>query len=205
MNKINRLKGLACYLSGPIDFEKDKGHGWRDDLTPFLQKKNVRVFNPLKHSFYGTDSVDTIKRPKMQELLDVGDFHSLRDEVKEINHWDLRALDLSSFVIVNYNIDVIMCGTMEEIFTANKQTKPVLLMVGNKIKKLSKWMFGRFPPEHMFTSWEALKFYLDNIDHGPESFMSEADTKRWLFFDGDHMTDGSNQLQPKKCLNHHSS
>lgn len=195
MSTLNRLKGLAGYLSGPIDFEADMGKGWREDMTAFLEKKNVRVFNPLKHSFYGTDVVDTVKRPRMQRMLDAGDFHNLREEVKEINHWDLRALDLSSFLVVNYNIDVIMCGTMEEIFTANRQTKPVLLMVGNKLKKLSKWMFGRFPPEHMFTSWDALKTYLDNINHGPEEFMSDADTKRWLFFDGEHMVDETKRVE----------
>jgi len=174
-------------------------------MTPFLEAKNVRVFNPLKHSFYGTDSIDTIKRPYMDELLEAGKFHELRDEMKELSHWDLRALDLSSFVIVNFDIDVTMCGTMDEIFTSNKQAKPVLLMVGNKIKKLPKWMYGRFPPEHMFTSWDALKFYLDNVDHGPESFMSEADTKRWLFFDGDHMIENSNELKSDKIVNHLSS
>lgn len=190
---MNRLKGLACYLSGPIDFEEDLGSGWRDEITPFLEAMNVNVFNPLKHSFYGTDSLDTVKRPRMQDMLDNGEFHNLREEIKDINHWDLRALDLSSFVIVNFNIDIPMCGTMEEIFTANKQVKPVLLMVGNKIKKLSKWMFGRFPPEHMFSSWNNLKEYLQVIDHGHDFFMSDADKKRWLFFDGDHM-----YLNPKK-------
>ncbi|MFA5313371.1 MAG: hypothetical protein WC375_08685, partial [Methanomassiliicoccales archaeon] len=105
----------------------------------------------------------------------------------DLNHWDLRAIDLSSFLIVNYDIDIFMCGTHEEIFTANRQNKPVLLMVGNKRKKLPKWMFGRFPPEHMFEGWDSLLHYLHCIDVEPNYQFTEADLKRWLFLDGEHM------------------
>jgi hypothetical protein len=184
---MNRLKGLACYLSGPIDFAEDMGCKWRDDITPFLEKMNVKVFNPLTHSFYGTQDLDTVKRPRMDELLKHENYSELRDEIKEINHWDLRSLDLSSFVIVNYNIETFMCGTHEEIFTANRQNKPVLLMVGDKMSQLPKWMYGRFPCEHMFKSWDDLTIYLRNINSGSNYKFTEADNKRWLFFDGNHM------------------
>jgi hypothetical protein len=184
---MNRLKDLACYLSGPIDFAEDMGSAWRDNLTPILEKMNIKVFNPLKHSFYGTQDLETVKRPKMDELLANGDFVGLRNEMKEINHWDLRSLDLSSFMIVNYNIETFMCGTHEEIFTGNRQSKPVLLMVGDKKSKLPKWMYGRFPPEHMFESWDELVLYLRNINSCCNYEFTEADNKRWLFFDGPHM------------------
>ena len=108
---MNRLKGLACYLSGSIDFSPNKGCRWRNQMTPFLTKRNVRVFNPLKHSFYGTKDLETVKRPKMAELLDEGRYEELRTEMKELTHWDLRSVDLSSFLVVNYNIDIFTCGT----------------------------------------------------------------------------------------------
>ena len=184
---MNRLKGLACYLSGPIDFAEDMGSAWRDSLTPVLEKMNVKVFNPLTHSFYGTQDLETIKRPKMDKLLAEGNYTELRDEIKEINHWDLRSLDLSSFIIVNYNIDTFMCGTHEEIFTANRQSKPVLLMVGSKKSQLPKWMYGRFPSEHMFQSWYELILYLRDINSSSTYKFTEADNKRWLFFDGPHV------------------
>ena len=123
----------------------------------------------------------------MDNLLESGNYEELRREMKEINHWDLRSLDLSSFMVVNYNIDIFMCGTHEEIFTANKQSKPVLLMVGNKKSKLPKWLYGRFPPEHMFESWDELIVYLRNINSCLNYKFTEADNKRWLFFDGQHM------------------
>jgi len=185
---MNRLKGLACYLSGPIDFAEDMGCAWRDEITPVLEKMNVKVLNPLKHSFYGTQDLDTDKRPRMAQMLKEGRFEELRQEVKQVNHWDLRAVDLSSFIVVNYPVPPVTCGTHEEIFKANTQVKPVLLMIGEGARtKMPKWMYGRFPPEHMFENWEDLILYVRNINSRSSYKFTKADDKRWLFFDGPHM------------------
>jgi len=185
---MNRLKGLCAYLSGPIDFAENLGCEWRNNITPVLENMNVQVFNPLRHSFYGTQDLDTEKRPRMAKLLEEGNFEGLRQEVKDLNHWDLRAVDLSSFLVVNYPIPPVTCGTHEEIFQANKQTKPVLLMIGeNNRKKMPKWMYGRFPPDHMFESWDELITYLNNINSNQNYEFTSSDDKRWLFFDGKHM------------------
>lgn len=186
--KMNRLKGLACYLSGPIQAEVDFGREWRDKITPFLQEKNVTVFNPLKPIFHGTAYLNETKRPHMNNLVQEERWEELRVEVKEINKWDLRAVDLSSFLIVNYNNDVHMCGTYEEVFLANTQNKPVLMVVKDK-KKLPLWMYGRIPTRsHVFVGWDALKDYLTRIDSDPNFKFDPADKKRWLFFAGDHIS-----------------
>jgi len=185
---MNRLNGLACYLSGAIDFTEDMGCKWRNDITPLLQSMNVRVLNPLKHAFYGTQDLDAEKRPRMKKLLEEGKFEELRSEMKELNHWDLRAVDLSSFLIVNYDMKHFTCGTHEEIFKANTQVKPVLLMIGEgNRRKMPKWMYGRFPPCHMFESWEEIHKYIIGIDSNPNYEFTKDDNKRWLFFDGPHM------------------
>lgn len=180
---MNRLKDLCAYLSGPIDFADDMGSGWRDNMTEFLEPMNVKALNPLKHCFWGADEVDTVKRPRMKKLEQEGRFEELREEMKEINHWDLRAVDLSSFLIVNYDNNVHMCGTYEEIFKASVQVKPVLLVLNCPRNKVSSWMFGRFPPEHMFEGWDELKSYLRAIDSDEDYQLTEADKKRWLFWD----------------------
>jgi len=184
---MNRLNGLYGYLSGPIDFAENLGADWRNEITPYLESKNVRVDDPLKHSFYAQEEIDSVKRPRMKMLEDEGRFEELRSEMKEVIHWDLRCVDRASFVIVNYDNSVHMCGTYEEIFKANNQCKPVLLKLSCPRNKLSKWMYGRFPPEHMFESWGELQLYVDNIDSNPDYVFTEADKKRWLFDEGDHM------------------
>lgn len=184
---MNRLFNLSAYLCGPIESESDFGHGWRDEITPFLESLNVRVFNPLKPTFHGTAYLNEVKRPYMDKLFEDRNWDALREEVKQINRWDLRAVDLSSFLVVNYNLDVRMCGTYEEIFLANKQNKPVLLVVKDK-SKVPLWMHGRVPMRsHCFEGWDALKDYLNRINSDVNFKFDPADTKRWLFFAGDHM------------------
>ncbi len=184
---MNRLKDLGAYLCGPIDFEEDAGRAWRDMMTEFLEPMKVKVFNPLKPLFYGAEEFEDVRRPQLQEMRQKGRFRELRKAIKDINHWDLRKVDLSSCLIVNYDIRVRMCGTYEELFKANTQVKPVLLMVGPDRKEIAKWMYGRFPAAHMFTSWGKMKKYLESINEDPYHKFSKADRKRWLFFDGPHM------------------
>ena len=186
MNQV--ITPISCYLSGYINEEKIvECKKWRDDMTAFLLPRNVRVFNPLKHVFWGTSEIDRVKRPRMDRLLKQGEFRKLRDEMKSLNHWDLRCVDLSSFLIVLIDPRIYTCGTFEEIFIANKSQKTVLIVNPLGKKKMPNWLFGRFPHEHFFNSFDALKKYLHNIDVNPKYKWTQADKKRWLFFDGKHM------------------
>ena len=179
--KCNRLNGLAAYLSGPIQSAVDFGRAWREEITPFLESMNVKVFNPLKPIFDGTSYLNEIKRPHIQKLINEERWEELRTEVKDIVKWDLRSVDLCSFVIVNYDISVHMCGSYEELFLANTQNKPVLLVVKDK-KKLPLWIYGRIPTRsHMFEGWDNLKFYLTGVNSDPDFEFDVADKKRWLF------------------------
>ena len=45
---MNRLSGQRVYLAGAMDRVQDRGAGWRDKITPFLEDMGVIVFNPLK-------------------------------------------------------------------------------------------------------------------------------------------------------------
>jgi len=183
---MNRLKGLVTYLSGPIDCAEDKGYGWRDTITPFLENMGVKVLNPLRHSYMGAERIPE-KRKLMDEFLKEGRFQELHEEMKELVHMDLRSVDLSSFIICNYDSSIHMCGTYEEIFKHNTQVKPVLLVHKKPRNELSSWMYGRFPPEYFFFSWDELKLYLTSIDSDPNYQFTKADMKRWLFFDGKYM------------------
>ena len=40
----------------------------------------------------------------MQKLLKEGKFDELQYEMRELVHYDLRAIDLASFLIVNYDL-----------------------------------------------------------------------------------------------------
>ena len=44
----NRLKNQRAYLAGAMDRVADRGNGWRDSITPFLESLDMIVFNPIK-------------------------------------------------------------------------------------------------------------------------------------------------------------
>ncbi len=48
MNINNRLKNQRVYLAGAMDRVADRGTGWRDNITPFLENLGVVVFNPIR-------------------------------------------------------------------------------------------------------------------------------------------------------------
>ena len=185
---MNRLYGMNAYLAGPIDFVEDLGADWRDMMEIYLRSRNVRPLNPLKPIFHGSGTMD-VKRPEIARLQKEEKWEELREAVKPIVRWDLRAIDLSSFVVCNYNVDIHQCGTYDEIFTANgDQCKPVLFQMNGQKNRLPKWMYGRFPHQHMFNSWEELKDYINRIDTDPNFEFTNYESKRWMFWFGDHMT-----------------
>ena len=44
---MKRLKGQRVYLAGAMDRVVDRGKGWRQDITPFLESLEAVVFNPI--------------------------------------------------------------------------------------------------------------------------------------------------------------
>ena len=45
---MNRLANTRVYLAGAMDRVSDRGNGWRDNITPFLESLGIVVFNPIK-------------------------------------------------------------------------------------------------------------------------------------------------------------
>ena len=59
---MNRLENQRVYLAGAMDRVADRGNGWRDNITPFLEKLNIIVFNPIKKpTSVGSEDAETHK------------------------------------------------------------------------------------------------------------------------------------------------
>jgi nucleoside 2-deoxyribosyltransferase len=174
---VNRLKDQRCYLAGAMDRVPDRGTTWRSNITPFLEKLGVVVFNPLnKPTTVGIEDSETHKiKSKLKEQQD---YDSLSSIMKTIRSVDLRLVDISDFLIVNLDISVHPCGTLEEIFWANRQKKPILIHIEQGKQNMPDWLFGTIPHQMMFSDWDSLKDYLIyiNKEENIETF------KRWYFF-----------------------
>jgi len=174
---MNRLKNQRVYLAGAMDRVHDRGSGWRDDITPFLQDLGVIVFNPIKKpTIVGQEDEQTHKH-KIKLKLEKN-YDELSQLMKVIRSVDLRLVDISDFLIVNLDLDIHPCGTYEEIFWANRQKKPIIIhMVQGKLHA-PDWLFGTIPHEMIFSSWDQVKEYVIHIN----SWSEINSHNRWYFF-----------------------
>lgn len=175
---MNRLKKQRVYLAGAIDRTEDRGKAWRESITPFLESMSVQVFNPLtKASDIGieTDDVQNIKA----RLKSNAQYDELSEMMKIIRAVDLRLVDISDFLVVYMDLNIHLCGTLEELFLANRQKKPILVCMAQGKKQAPDWLFGTIPHEMIFDNWDELRGYLAYINTAktlPDNL------KRWCFF-----------------------
>ena len=176
----NRLKSQRAYLAGAMDRVPDRGNGWRDNITPYLEELGVTVFNPIKKPTsigQEDEQVQSLKQTYKKNL----EYDNLSELMKVIRSVDLRLVDISDFLIVNLDLDTHPCGTLEEIFWANRQKKPIIVHMVQGKKNAPDWLFGTIPHQMIFSSWDEIKTYLYYINNFPN-----IDTyKRWYFFNYD--------------------
>ena len=168
---MKNLKGMRCYLCGAIGYvEKDE---WRDAMGIWLEKKGVVVLNPLAKPLLGFNE-DLENKERRLRLKEEENWGQIREEMREIRHIDLRMVDISDFIIVHVDIETYSVGTWEEVTLANRQKKPVLIMVKQGRKQCPDWVFGMV--DTIFSDWKSLKSYLIMVDK------EGTCDKRWCFF-----------------------
>jgi hypothetical protein len=137
------LDGTTVYLSGPMDFVRDRTeeaqNGWRARISQVLGVvHNVRVFDPWFKPLvrgrdrYGVEDPNSTQDREAWVFRD--DSHSARIRSRlssrfwEVMHIDLRMVDLSDFMIAYCPTNLYSVGTPHEIVVARQQRKPVLLV-----------------------------------------------------------------------------
>lgn len=160
---MNRLKNNRVYLAGAMDRASDRGIGWRDDITPFLENLDIIVFNPIKKPTQIGQEDAQVHQYKIQ-LKAQQKYDELSHLMKTIRSVDLRLVDISDFLIVNLDLDIHPCGTYEEIFWANRQKKPIIVHMVQGKQSAPDWLFGTIPHEMIFSYWDNIKNYLLDIN-----------------------------------------
>jgi nucleoside 2-deoxyribosyltransferase len=178
---MNRLRGLRCYLAGPIDRCPNGGVHWRENMMPFLKDLGTIVFDPTKKPIeIGSEDIES--RHYRLKLRQSGKFEELSKEMRKISNVDLRMIDICDFLIVHLDLEIYPAGTVWEMVIANLQKKPILLHFEQGVENIPDWYFARLPYQEFFSYWKDLCRYLVTIDSG------HIDPgKRWYFFDKDNI------------------
>lgn len=176
---MGRLNGTKNYLAGPMDQCPNGGEDWRTEITPKLEQFGIKVFNPAnKPTSIKKGKEDREIRAEINKLKELGEWEKVRQLAKPIRLVDLRMVDLSHFLILNLDHDILTCGTHEEWVTANRQKKPIIVRCEQGKAAIPNWMFGAMPHELFFSTWEEVLDYLTVIDSTNDESLIHP---RWVF------------------------
>jgi nucleoside 2-deoxyribosyltransferase len=163
---MSYLKGKTVYLAGPIHAVADDGIGWRDNITPKLQNFGLNVDDPCKKLVKGVGEVKEDKI-RFNKLIEEEKWQEVKEQFYPVVRADLRSVDKADFLIAVYDPTIHMCGTLHELVLADSQKKPILLWFDPKHKKkLNPWIFTFVKSTWIFTNWDNVITYLQNIDNG---------------------------------------
>ena len=171
---MGNLNKMMCYSVGPIDRCPDAGKTWRLKLDDWLPKYGVEHLNPHNKPFVGPQEDDTA-REAINDLKKEGHvgFGEIREKYSYIREIDLRCVDFASFLIARVEPDHHMCGTYEEIFTANRQKKPVLCHIVGGVEHTPNWLVFTLPPWSFFNSMEEIQNHLNVVNACDPSFLDK--------------------------------
>lgn len=171
----SKLKNAICYLSGPIEKAKDLGVGWRNEFISKSKHLNLVVIDPCNkptnftHEIKGEHrTIDGLRKERKWE--------ELVSYVKQFRREDLRFTDISDFLIVYIDPDVPSYGTLDELFTAEDQKKPLLCICKGGIDKLPAWLFAVFKLNEIFENIDGCIEYLNKINNNE----TLSEDRRWV-------------------------
>ena len=175
-----RLNNHRVYLAGPIDHASDDGIGWREELTPYLEKLGLTILDPTnKPTSQCRYNEIGDEKEHIQKLVNLKRWDELREMAKEIVLVDLRMVEVSDFLIAYVDKDVHICGTYDEIFESLRRRKPTLIVHKGGKAEMSMWLRGKMNHNFVFDSFAELYDYLLALHDGTV----EPDYTRWVFFD----------------------
>lgn len=163
---MNYLNGKACYLAGAMQNAQNSGIQWRLDITPKLESFGLEVYDPT-HKMSSIAEEIGENKDKFRSLILNEQWVELKEEFKPVAKWDLRRVDLSDFIIINYIPYTASVGTWQELTICSSQNKPILLKYNKEdLQQFNPWISVLTRPEHLFSSWDLLFQYLEKVNEG---------------------------------------
>ena len=175
---MNKLEGKRYVLSGGIDRESDDGVVWRKYIREECVKRGINIipFDPCDKP-NGLGSEIGVEKTKVRELINNDKWKEAKEYVKTFRHYDLRAIDWSDFVIVKIDINSHICGSYDEIFLAERELKPIFVIMGEGQTKydIPTWLISFINEYEIFNNEDECIDYLEKINNG-EMLLDE----RWV-------------------------
>ena len=171
----NLLAKTKFYLVGGIEFEKDFGASWRDEIKEKLKSVNICWFDPLHKIFVKDVDESGAAQVNFRDLRSKGKFDELATQMKEIRSYDLSMVDRADAIIFYYDVNTPTTGSWEELFHGNSLKRPIFFICKQGVKNVPLWLFGTIPHKYFYNSIDEVVETIKSIDNGSKVL----DNSRW--------------------------
>ena len=173
----NILNNTTYYAAGNLENTED-AENWRDSLAKELAIFGIKCLDPTKKMFRGQVQESEETRQLLKKWRREGRFDLISPFMKEIIRKDLRAVDISTFVVVKLEPSRPSFGTIHELVISSQQKKPILILINDR-KQMPLWLTGLLDMNFVFETQEELINYLKRVNSGEE----KIDQKYWKIID----------------------
>lgn len=165
------IKLFYTYLAGAIEADtKEGGQGWRDDITPALDKAGIYIQDPCKTEPLVTGMDVLEAQDQFNKWIVSGNYDKFAEKFEKIVQKDIRMVHRSDFVVVHLFPDIPTTGTIHEMSEAWRIGKPLYLIWRDAKSKVPKWALylvtssgGKlFDNGKQLTDYIALKYDITN-------------------------------------------
>jgi nucleoside 2-deoxyribosyltransferase len=147
---------MLFYLAGAIEYAPDKGKAWREKLTPALRSLGCDVYDPAQDE---QKNLTDDEREHFRSWKSA-DLPRFQRTIRKIIDWDIEWITRRADAIIVYWDEYAGrgAGTSGELTAAYRYGKPVYLVAGVPVDKISGWILGCCT--QVFTSFDDLQAHL---------------------------------------------
>ncbi len=166
---MKNLDGAQIYLSGGIDRVEDDGLGWRKEFRNRCNRAKLPVgfLDPTNKPDHLGSEVGEEKN-RVRVLLEAHKWEQAQNQAKYFRHIDLRMVDSCHLFVVYIDITSHLCGTYQELFLAESQSKPmfVIMAPGQSKWDIPSWLVTVFDEDDVFNDVKSCVEHLKLLHSG---------------------------------------
>jgi hypothetical protein len=173
IDDMGLLKRTKVYLCGGMQY--CNGADWRKKVQKELEKMDIIVYNPFNKPFINSRRENKKTHFWLKGLMHSGKYDKVAKYMAEVRREDLRIVDLSDYIFVYIDPKVYTVGSFEEMFWANREKKPIFLVVEGGKKETPFWLMAVLPSRFIYNNIDEALEMIKRIDSGQK----KLDSNRW--------------------------
>lgn len=173
--KIGVLSGARVYLAGNLENSSVGFESWRQKLKSQLTKMGIIVLDPTEIVFEGQVLETNEDRQRLKQMRLEGRHQEVADYMVPVVQKDLRQIDLSDFVIFNFQVSKPTFGTPHELAVAIQQKKPIFICINEGKEATPLWFYGIVKEKYIYNSLDEIVKMVQGINEEKV----RIDSDRW--------------------------